>query len=329
MGHPALQTIRDVLLALIGLGCWFASSPDIPVIAVPLMPLAVLAIWIHVVRGVRFVDRHLESGLPLPDDTGQHGIGECLTLLGFILTQAIATVASQIGKPALSHTHWRDLIGLGLLYSAVSVAILGAAIKMLQSTRVKADKVRRTYDAGTITVVKYVLTCGVVIAALLPPLAWFGVLPAQEPPLVVPLTDHHAEVRPVKSRPTEKVVSIAIHISPATGNRELPPALTVKVGFDDDLIRHSWRIIQGDLYDGDLVQDGNRHSAPPAFNDLGTPSGPPVRHFSCTLNELNSTRRYTLVLYLYKPQITLKEAESMVDSLNAHKENLLTIRAEW
>ena len=278
----------------------------------------------------------LETGVPEPDETSQHGISECLTVLGFILSQAIAAIISQIGKPPLYKAAVRDIVGLGVIYSAVSIVILGVIVKMLRSTRIKAGWVRRTYDGGTITLMRYVFASGLVIVLLVPGLAIFGVLPAQEPPFEASITDYRAEVRSIKSGPEEvkghPVVAVIIPVSPAIGRRELPADLTLWITLQHELLRTPWRAVEAELYEGDETKEANRHVPTVSFINhpgLRDPSAQPVPKFACRLHELIPNARYTFVLYLYKPKITKADAESMAATLNGHKEKTLDMKAEW
>ena len=243
-------------------------------------------------RSVRiFFDRRLESDLPQPDDTGQHGIGEALTVLGFILTQAIAVVISQVGRPALYKASWWDLGGLAVLYGAVTLAILGAAVRMLQSTRVVCDRRRRTYDGGTIRFMKYVVCCGVAMAVLIPPLALLGILPAQGPtgPVQLDWTGISGKIPAVDEDLKElqdpdlvgkPAIRIEIQISPSDFRGEIPKSLTTKVAIAPAVLDKGWRVFDAEIFVGEPAKKIKHFPAPlvPAqIRDLNSTPRPLVR----------------------------------------------------
>ena len=296
----------------------------------------------YVVRCAIFFDRRLESDLPQPDDTGQHGIGEALTVLGFILTQAIAVVISQVGRPALYKASWWDLGGLAVLYGAVTLAILGAAVRMLQSTRVVCDRRRRTYDGGTIRFMKYVVCCGVAMAVLIPPLALLGILPAQGPtgPVQLDWTGISGKIPAVDEDLKElqdpdlvgkPAIRIEIQISPSDFRGEIPKSLTTKVAIAPAVLDKGWRVFDAEIFVGEPAKKIKHFPAPlvPAqIRDLNST----LRHsFGLGLSQLSSRESYTLVLWLYKKNASEGDAATYAAELNRQKEKEkpIVVQATW
>jgi hypothetical protein len=347
-------TIRENSAALAAAFLWCAVPPFV-VLAAPVL-VTLLAFWVSWRRLesllVRFVDPMLEVRLPRPDQNSESGTSQGLTILAFVLTQAIALAASQIGRTAISETPAEYQFKVGLLYSTLTLAVLGSVLGLIRSTGIaEADGekgngsyVKRSFDAGTIRFLKWVLAWGLMVSLGAGCLAWYGLLPtqiatgrgqltwtaqsapipAEEDPDLQPLQDPELVGKPA--------VRLDVPISPSEFSEgAVPKDVVVTVALDPSVLGRGWRAIDANLYVSDPAKNVRYYPAAALNRDLSNLRLDAAPRFDVTLNNLRSAESYTLGLWLYKKGALTGDAGKYAAELNAlkEKEKAVDVKATW
>jgi hypothetical protein len=324
-------TIRDLAVGFVFLCALFASLPFLMLLGVAAS--CALIAWISriPIRSAVAYLFGLDADLKKPGKDSEKGISEGLWALGFILTQAATLAASQLGQTSLSEAPWGYCGRLAILYVPATIIVIGSVVGMIRSTkRTDADTVR-TFDSGSLFFMRCVLFWGLVFAAGLPACAWFGLLPTQITSGKTALNDWSAKASTIDAGDTkgDAGVEVTAPIGRTQFPNGVPAEVMVSVTVGQQLIAAGWGVRDGEIFVGDPAAKIPHKTKIHFTKYIQDEDAAPEPAFGAQLKNLARSETYNLVLVLWKPKATKKDAEEMARKLSDQKEKALDLQSAW